>query len=136
MAALWPSENVRGGAHVQDGIVSYLPDCSSIQYGAISASGAAQYDITTVDYVVDVSRRKWNGMAAAAGRWAVGGWLVNCRRGVLCRSACPAAGDEHGASHPPTPPQPPPPIPPHGGMQQLIPTISNRSPPCSNWSRP
>ncbi len=54
MAALWPS-NVTGGAHVQDGIVSYIPACSDIHYGAISASRAAQFDITTWDYVVDVS---------------------------------------------------------------------------------
>lgn len=54
MAALWPA-NVTGGAHVQDGIVSYIPDCSDIHYSAISASRAAQYDITTVHYVVDVS---------------------------------------------------------------------------------
>ena len=62
--AVWSPDNVTGGAHVQDGIVSWIPGCSAIQYASISASRAARFDLTTAEYIVDASGLRLGGVQA------------------------------------------------------------------------
>lgn len=90
MAVVWSPDNVTGGAHVQDGIVSWIPGCSAIQFASISASRAARFNLTTTDYIVDASgghlrrggeRREagWGGHGCMAWRGTAGWHMCSAR---------------------------------------------------------
>lgn len=51
----WAGGNVTGGAVVTDGVVSWIPACSVVQYGSISFERSQGFDLTTTDYITDVS---------------------------------------------------------------------------------